>query len=153
MNRQQLLKQLDKAWATFKESYAGLSDSQLTEPGVTGHWSVKDIIAHVTWWEEEALKHLPLIIKGGRPPRYSIQYGGINAFNAQMTEQKRGLSLSDVLRQLDETHHRLIDYVHSAPEEQFTRETRFRRRLRLDTYSHYPKHAKAIRAWQERSVG
>ena len=151
MNRQQLLKQLDKAWTAFKESYAGLSDSQLTEPGVTGDWSVKDIIAHVTWWEEEALKHLPLIIKGGRPPRYSIQYGGIDAFNAQMTEQKRGLSLSDVLRQLEETHHRLIAYVHSAPEEQFTRETRFRRRLRLDTYSHYPKHAQVIRAWRDTS--
>jgi hypothetical protein len=107
----------------------------------------------VTWWEEEALKHLPLIIQGGRPPRYSIQYGGIDAFNAQMTEQKRGLSLSDVLRQLEETHHRLIAYVHSAPEEQFTRETRFRRRLRLDTYSHYPKHAQVIRAWRERSAG
>jgi hypothetical protein len=153
MNRQQLLKQLDKAWAAFKESYTGLSDSQLTEPGVTGHWSLKDIIAHVTWWEEEALKHLPLILTGGRPPRYSIKYGGIDAFNAQMTEQKRGLSLSDVLRQLDETHRRLIDYVHSAPEEQFTRETRFRRRLRLDTYSHYSKHAKAIWEWRERSAG
>jgi hypothetical protein len=153
MNRQQLLKQLDKAWAAFKESYAGLSDSQLTEPGVTGHWSVKDIIAHVTWWEEEALKHLPLILKGGRPLRYSVQYGGIDAFNAQMTEQKRGLALADVLRQQEETHRRLIAYVHSVPEEQFTRETRFRRRLRLDTYSHYPKHAKAVREWRERAAG
>ena len=152
MDRQQLLKHLDKAWAAIKESYAGLSDSQLTEPGVTGHWSVKDILAHVTTWEEEALQYLPLIIKGGRPPRYSIKYGGINGFNAQMTAQKRGLSLSDVLRQLDETHRRLIDYVQSVPEEQFTRETRFRRRLRLDTYSHYPKHAEAIRKWREQRL-
>jgi len=113
---------------------------------------VKDILAHVTTWEEEALQYLPLIIKGGRPPRYSIKYGGINGFNAQMTAQKRGLSLSDVLRQLDETHRRLIDYVQSVPEEQFTRETRFRRRLRLDTYSHYPKHAEAIRKWREQRL-
>src|SRR6266508_4222816 len=120
MNRQQLLKQLDTAWTAFKESYAGLSDSQLKEPGVTGDWSVKDVIAHVTWWEEEALKHLPLIIKGGRPPRYSAKYGGIDAFNALMTEQKRGLLLSDVLRQQDETHRRLVAYVQSAPEKQFT---------------------------------
>src|SRR5215510_6196981 len=117
MNRQQLLNQLDTAWTAFKESYAGLPDWQLTEPGVTGDWSVKDMIAHVTWWEEGALKHLPLIITGGRPPQYSIQYGGIDAFNAQMTEQKRGLSLADVLRQLEETHHQLIAYVHSVPEE------------------------------------
>jgi hypothetical protein len=67
-----------------------------------------------------------------------------------MTEQKRDLSLSEVLRQLDETHNRLIDYVQSVPEEQFRRETRFRRRLRLDTYSHYREHATMIREWRER---
>ena len=133
MDRQKLLTKLEKAWAAFKESYAGLSDSQLTEPGVTGNWSVKDIIAHVTWWDEEALKHLPLIIKGGRAPRYSATYGGIDAFNALMTEQKRSLSLADVLRHQDETHRRLVTYIHSVSEEQFASDTRVRRRLRLDT--------------------
>ncbi len=153
MDRQQLLKQLEKRWTAFKESYAGLSDSQMTLPGITGNWSVKDIIAHVTWWEEEAIKHLPLIIMGGRPPRYSVKYGGIDGFNALMTEQKRGLSLSDVLRQQDETHRQLIAYIKSAPEDQFMRDTRFRRRLRLDTYNHYPKHAKAIWVWREQTAG
>jgi uncharacterized protein (TIGR03083 family) len=148
-----LLKRLDGAWAAFEESYAGLSDAQLTEPGVTGDWSVKDILAHVTTWEEEALKHLPLIIAGGRPPKYAT-YGGIDAFNDRMTEQKRALSLSDVRRQLDEVHGRLIDFIQSAPGDQFGRETRARRRLRLDTYSHYPIHAGAIREWrQQRSAG
>ena len=150
MNRSQLLKRLDRAWEALKASYVGLSDSELLEPGVTGTWSVKDIIAHVTWWEEEALTHLPLILAGGRPPRYSDRYGGIDAFNAQMAEGKRKLSLSEVLRQRDDTHCRLIDFIQSVPEDQIVRETRFRRRLRLDTYSHYPKHAEAIREWRER---
>ena len=152
MNRQQLLKKLDKAWVEFKESYAGLSDARLTESGVEGDWTVKDILAHVTWWEEEALKHLPLIIKEGRPLRYSTHYGGIDAFNALMTERKRDLSFADVLRQQEAIHRQLITYLQSVPEEHFTQETRFRHRLRLDTYSHYPKHAKAIREWRERSI-
>jgi hypothetical protein len=155
MNRSQLLKRLEKAWEAFKESYAGLSDSELMEPGVLGGWSVRDIIAHVTWWEEEALTHLPLILDGRKPPRYSVTYGGIDAFNAQMTERKRCLSLSEVLRQQDDTHRRLIDFIQRAPEDQLTRETRFRHRLRLDTYSHYPEHAEAIRKWREqiKSIG
>ena len=148
MTREQVLKRLNEAWLALKESYAGLPDWLLLEPGVTGKWSVRDILAHITTWEEEALKHLPLILKGGRPPRYSAKYGGIDAFNALMTKQKAGLTLSDVLNQMDEIHTRLIDYVREAPEEQFTRETRFRRRLRLDTYSHYPNHAKAIQKWR-----
>lgn len=148
MDKQQLLKRLGAAWAAFQGSYAGLSDAQMLEHGVMGDWSVKDILAHVTIWEEEALKYLPLIINGGKPPRYT-KYGGIDAFNEQMIEQKQSLALSDVLRQLDETHHRLIDYLQSAPEEHFTRETRFRHRLRLDTYSHYPLHARAIQEWRD----
>jgi hypothetical protein len=150
VTKEQLLKRLDKPWEAFKASYAGLSDSELLEPGVTGAWSVRDLIAHVTWWEEEALKHLPLVLDGGRPPRYSVTYGGINAFNALMTERKSHLSLSEVLREQDDTHHRLIAFIESAPEDQFLRETRFRHRLRLDTYSHYPIHTEGIRKWRER---
>jgi hypothetical protein len=145
----EVVKRLDSAWAAFQESYAGLPAERLTEPGATGDWSVKDTLAHVTTWEEEALKYVPLLIEGGRPPRYA-SYGGINAFNARMVEQKRGLPLSEVQRQMNDTHRRLIDLVRRAPEEQFARETRARRRLRLDTSRHYREHAEAIRQWREK---
>ncbi len=149
MAKQRLLNSIAQAWERLKESYAGLSPARLTEPGVTGDWSVKDILAHVTTWEEEALKHLPVIMAGGRPPRY-VSYGGIDAFNARMTEAKRGLSLPEVLRELDDTHDRLVDFVRRAPDEHCVGDTRFRRRLRLDTYHHYPQHAEAIRTWRAR---
>jgi len=150
VERRQLLKRVDRAWEAFNESYAGLSDAELTETGVTGAWSVRDILAHVTTWEEEALKHLPLILKGGAPPRYSVQYGGLDAFNARTTEQKQSLSLSEVRDQLAATHRRLVEFIQSAPDHQLIGDTRFRRRLRLDTYSHYPIHAEAIRQWRQR---
>ena len=82
MDRPGLLKRLDTAWGAFQDSYAGLPAAELMEPGVTGDWSVRDILAHVTTWEEEALKYLPLILEGGTPPRYRATYGGIDAFNA-----------------------------------------------------------------------
>jgi hypothetical protein len=148
VNKQQLIGKLERAWADFQGSYAGLSEAEMVTSGVTGDWSVKDILAHVSWWEQEALKHLPTILQGGRPPRYSVLYGGIDAFNAQMTERMHGTSLAEVRQQMEETHARLVEYLQGAPEEQFTTETRFRRRLRLDTYSHYPIHAEAIRLWR-----
>jgi hypothetical protein len=148
MKKQQLIDKIEQTWASFKEAYAGLPDEQLTEPGVTGDWSVKDILAHVSGWEEEALRYLPIVMKGGRPPRYSVLYGGIDAFNAQLTDLKRQVTLAEVQEQLDRTHRRLIEYLYQVPEEQFTSETRFRRRLRLDTYSHYPIHTRAILEWR-----
>src|SRR5579859_608138 len=150
MDKQQFLTKLDRAWAALESSYAGLSESQLAEPGVAGDWSARDILAHVTTWEEEALKYLPLILAGGRPPRYSTQYGGIDAFNAQITEQKRGLSAAEVREQLATTHRRLRDFIQSVPDEPFTRDTPFRHRLRLETTSHYTLHAGMIRDWRQR---
>jgi hypothetical protein len=104
----------------------------------------------VASWEEEALKHVPHILAGGRPPRYSVLYGGIDAFNAQTTERNRSLSVGEALRQRDETHRRLIAFIQTVPEDQFVTETRVRRRLRLDTYGHYPRHAEAIRRWRRK---
>ena len=147
-NRQRLLQRLDAAWRAFRESYAGLCEAELMEPGVTGAWSVRDIIAHVTTWEEEALKHLPSILEGRRPPRYSVLYGGIDAFNAQTTRRKEGLSLSEVFRQQEDIHQRIIEVIERAPMEQLAGDTRVRRRLRLDTYGHYPRHAQAVLRWR-----
>lgn len=151
--RRQLLNRLEKAWTTFRQSYHGLSDSELLIPGVTGAWSVRDLIAHVTTWEEEALKHLPRILAGGKPPRYSVTYGGIDAFNALTTARMKDLSLAEVLERQDDVHRRLLDFIEGAPGDQVVGGTRFRHRLRLDTYGHYPKHAKAIREWRERQAG
>jgi len=150
MDKQQLLRRLDTSWLAFKDSYAALSESDVLEPGVTKDWSVRDIIAHVTTWEEEALKHLPIILDGRRPPLYSVAYGGIDAFNALMTKQKAGLSLAEVYRQQEEIHRQVVGAIVRAPDVQLVGETRYRRRLRLDTYSHYPRHTEAIRRWRER---
>ena len=150
MRREQLVEKMERAWQELTESYTGLPAARMVEPGVVGEWSVKDVLAHVTTWEEEALTHLPHILAGETPPRYSVTYGGVDAFNALMTERKRELSLEEVLRQLAETHARVMVYVRGAPEDLLVTETRFRRRIRFDTYGHYRGHAKMIGEWRAR---
>jgi Mycothiol maleylpyruvate isomerase N-terminal domain len=146
---ERLLQRLDAAWTSCTESYAGLPEERLVEPGVVENWSVKDILVHVTAWESEALHHLPVVIAGGRPPRYA-EHGGIDAFNARSTETGRRRSLDEVLRRHAETHARLVEFVGDQPPGTFGGQTRARRRLRLDTYGHYPEHTGAIRAWRDR---
>ncbi|OGO34389.1 MAG: hypothetical protein A2Z16_05315 [Chloroflexi bacterium RBG_16_54_18] len=151
MKKLQLVQKLEASWYAFEQAYAGLSPEQMLLPGVTGDWSIKEILVHVSIWEAESLKHLPDILEGRRPARYSVLYGGIDAFNALMAEQKRSLSLYEVQDLLASTHRQLIEYLLSLPAELFTVESRFRRRLRLDTYSHYPIHTRAIWAWREQT--
>jgi hypothetical protein len=150
VTHEKLLRKIQDKWQDLLDSYAGLSDATLLEPGVTKAWSARDIIAHVTVWEEELMKHLPRIIAGGRAPKYSELYGGIDAFNAKMTEAKRALSLAEVLLERDRTHAKLLGVLSSLPEDQIRTDTRARRRIRCDAYGHYAIHAAAIRKWRAR---
>ena len=147
-----ILEKLDAAWHEFQASYMGLSETELMEPGVTGNWSVRDLIAHITWWDDEAIKHLPIVRGGGRPARYSDTYGGIDTFNALMTERKKSLTLDEVRGEFESTHQRLVDYLRTIPPEEFKANTRFRRRLKLDTYGHYPIHTQDILIWRATHV-
>jgi hypothetical protein len=148
MTRQKLILKLDLAWRAFCDSYRGLSDAQLLQSGVVGTWSIKDIIAHVTTWEEEALKVLPFVLAREKTPRYALLYGGIDAFNAQMTARKKNLTPAKVLQQRDRIHRKLIRYIESVPEKHFESKARFCRRLGLDTFRHYPTHTEAILKWR-----
>jgi uncharacterized damage-inducible protein DinB len=53
-----MLDNLDATWNDLQTAIAELTDAGMQEPGVTGAWSVKDILAHVTTWEEEPLADL-----------------------------------------------------------------------------------------------
>jgi len=146
---ERLLATLERRWEALVGSYDGLPSAVLIELGVVGDWSIKNVIAHVSIWEMEAIKHLPVIAAGNRTPRYSVAYGGIDAFNDQMMAGMLGLSLEETLRQRDDTHTQLIGFLSSLPPELLSANERFRRRLRLDTYGHYAIHSAHINTWRE----
>jgi len=147
MNKEAVLNRLEKEWKAFLESYKGLTDNIMMESGAVGHWSVRDVLAHITTWEEEALKVLPLILEGKPTPRYT-QYGGIDAFNAREQERKQHLSLKLVKRQLVATHQSLIGFLEECPDSAFASQSRFLKRLRLDTINHYREHVNQIARWR-----
>jgi len=145
VSKERILSRLEQAWQAFLESFADLPESALFEVGVCGQWSIRDLMAHVTTWEEETLKALPIIIEGKSPPKYAT-YGGIDAFNTLQYEKKRNLSLGQVKKDLILTHQRLVYFLKDVPETAFT--PRLVRRLGIDTYRHYREHTEQIGKWR-----
>ena len=148
MNRDQLLRRVDEPWNDFIRSFHGLSSEAIQEPGVVGEWSVKDLLGHIATWEEESLAALTLIMDGKRTSRYA-RFGGIDAFNDIRWREHRDQPVEDVRRRLLESHAGLISLLKNVSDQFFERETRFRRRLRLDTYGHYPEHTEHVLSWRE----
>lgn len=147
MYKDGLFRRVNTAWGELQDAISGLPDEAMVEPGAIGEWSVRDLLAHVTTWEEEALKALPVILQGGKLPRYASQ-GGIDAFNARQQEAKRGLSLERLRMEMDATHQRLLGVLDRTAESAYAKEGRFLRRLRLDTYGHWRLHAADVRRWR-----
>jgi len=86
----------------------------------------------VATWERESLSALRLIEQGERLPRYS-RFGGIDAFNHMKWEDFQSRSLEDVNARFVRAHKELLSFLTGAEVHHYARETRFRRRLRLDT--------------------
>lgn len=146
--RDRLYATLDDRWNALLTSIEGLSDEQLQTPGVVGDWSVKDILAHITTWEEEGLHHLPTVALGKKPPTYASQYGSLDQFNALKYDENAKRSLAEVKTRLHDTHAQVLAYLDTVPDELLPSKERFRNRLKWDTYSHYAMHAKHIQEWR-----
>ncbi len=137
------LSKLGREWQALFQLWEDLPEDILLLPGAVGHWSTRDVMAHITTWENEALKALPLILEGKPLPRYM----GIDAFNAREQEHKRHLPLKRVKDELLVTHKKLIQFLENVPESAFA-SPRFTKRLRLDAIGHYREHAAQIAAWR-----
>ncbi|MBN1965344.1 MAG: ClbS/DfsB family four-helix bundle protein, partial [Anaerolineae bacterium] len=78
---------------------APLSDAELTQPGVMEGWSVKDILAHITVWEQRMLGWLAAETRGEavQRPEPGWTWEQIDALNARDYEADKARSLPDVL--------------------------------------------------------
>jgi hypothetical protein len=144
------LNEIAAAWEDLHAAYAGLDDEQFLEPGATGDWSTRDILAHIAVWDGEARNALPAIA-AGRREEADDEREGLDAFNARKTEELRGMPLDDVRELLDDSHRQLLDYLQGLAPHGIDPENEgaFRERLAGDTWDHYPEHAASIRAFRE----
>ena len=148
--RERLLDRIQQDWTALQSSFQSLTDADFLQPGVVDDWSLRDLLVHITSWEEEALKAVPVILAEKPLPRYSVLYGGIDAFNAQEQERKKHLPLPQVKSDLLATHQRVVEYLAQLPEAAFASGGRLARRLRQDTCNHYREHTAHVVEWRKR---
>src|SRR5437763_15792033 len=65
--KERVLRDMDKAWRALMDSVRGIPESLMSEPGVSGSWSVKDIIAHIAAWDRETTRVVMQILRGDEP--------------------------------------------------------------------------------------
>jgi hypothetical protein len=139
---------IDSAWARLLAAIGGLDDTALTT-GVTGAWSVKDILGHITAWEDATMLLSQHQIAGTTPPNWNDdEPWDMDAFNARESAARAELPLTEIFRLLNETHGCLLEWLPTIPDEHLVKGSDVEERLRQDTWDHYPEHTAAITAWR-----
>lgn len=98
MSSDDLLARIRKDRAGFAQLWDGLSDEQMTQrPGPQEDWSVKDLIAHITWWEKHMVERvMKLLFK-----KDTSRSTDFDAINAKVFAENKDRSLEDVLTEFD----------------------------------------------------
>jgi hypothetical protein len=153
MSKAHLLDLIRAARADWEALLAGIPQAWMTESGVAGEWSIKDIVAHIAWGERESLGVAQAhAVIGSELWRLSE-----DERNAVVFEQNRHRDLADVLADSGQTFHRYVEAVAALSEEELNDPSRFAEmpegwqpwRILFDP-GHYQGHAEGIRAWLAR---
>lgn len=150
----QLLKTIQQVrteWATLLES---IDQSKLTQPGVAGSWSLKDIIAHITWHEREMVG----LIKAHALVGSELWNLPTDERNAAIYEEVRQQPLEQVLEESTQVYQELIAVLPSLTDQDLTKPESFPGMppdwqpwmiIAQNTYEHYQDHIIDVQRWME----
>jgi len=130
----------------------GLSEDEMARPGAVGRWSVRDVLAHILAWDEEAATRLELLA-AGRPQDFAriTNEEELEAWNASAHERYAGLALAEVMRRLEAVQGRILVGLDSLSDERLGTDAGpvpVRHWLPECTYAHEEEHCADILAWR-----
>jgi hypothetical protein len=137
---------------------AKLNDEQMQQPDVQGSWSVKDIIAHLTIWEQRGTQWIRSLAQEEEPeiPLPSYTWDDVDQLNIETYEENREKPPKEVLAEFEKSFACLLEQVQSLDEEDLERsfeaywadgEQRTLRDIVTWRYLHYRSHGKYIEDW------
>lgn len=117
MTKTQLLADMRRAHAEWEGLLAEAGEARLTQPGVEGRWSIKDVTAHITVYERWQADLLSGAGPAAVPSPPGVDMLDTDERNAWFYEQDRDRPLRDVLAESREAHRRLFELTEVRSEE------------------------------------
>lgn len=152
MDKATFLETLHTARAEWEALLAEVGEARMLEPGATGEWTVKDVIAHVMWCEREMVGVCEAHALVG-----SDLWNLTNEeSNAIVVARYRETPLQDVLVEERQVYDRLLAALQTLSDEDLNDARRFRdmpvewvpwQLIAGNASQHYGDHMPPIRAW------
>lgn len=152
MDKATFLEALHKGRKEWETLLTEVGEQRMLEPGATGEWSVKDVIAHIMWGEREMVG----VCEAHALVGSELWQLTDDERNPIMVSWYRETPLQEVLTEEHQVYARLLAALQTLSDEDFNDPRRFRE-MPLEwqpwqviagcSFEHYRDHMPAIRAW------
>lgn len=147
-DRQQVYSMMENARKQLMAAIDGLKPEQMTVP-VVGDWSVKDLLTHVSSWEEYTLPDYRRLAHGQVPALACFHEADVDQWNVLMMALRRNFPLDQALQEMGHYRQASIAALDALPEEAFA-QGQMARILATIAAGHDLQHTADIRQWRQR---
>jgi hypothetical protein len=153
MDRNELLQRIRDSRSELETEIARFDRSTLTDPVLPNGWSVKDVIAHIGFWERR-IATLYEILTAGDVPQDTVDSETVDGLNARVHKENQMLPLGIVQVNEKDAYQAILAVAGNAPETDlfdpqcfpWTQGTPFYQYIVENTYEHYDDHLPDLRA-------
>ena len=112
MNKDEVITRVKTERSRWSDIMARMDDDMMLKPGVEGHWSAKDILAHVVWYEREMVGMLRARALVGS----DLWTLPLDERNAGVYEETRNMTLEEVRAESARVVPQLLEQLEALPE-------------------------------------
>ena len=118
--KEQLVEEIEVERAALEEFLSTLTAEQMIQPNALGSWSVKDVLAHLTEWEQMFLGWYKAGLKGKivEKPAPGFKWNQLPQLNQQIYEKYCDQPLSDAQKKFHASYRQLLKTIQGLSEEE-----------------------------------
>lgn len=157
MSKTRILELIASERKTLQATLEGMSETQMTEPGMESDWSVKDILVHIAAWEGMMVGWVEESLRGEVPgrPAPGLAWGDMDGLNARIYADNKDKTLDEVLGDFQASHQQTLKRVEAMTEEELLDAGRYEwlqgdpmwHLVAANTWWHYKEHHETIVNW------
>lgn len=136
------------AHVAFKEAVRGIAEEKLAQQ-MHGEWSAKDLIAHISSWNEHTSLDARRIARGHVPCIAAFREADVDEWNAFLVRPRKLFPAAQVLSELEGSYAMLVEALSTVPQAKFEQGNILPNVLAI-LVGHYGQHGGDIRRWRER---
>jgi len=153
----QILELIEVEYEALQAVLNQLTESQMIQPGAEEKLSVKDILAHITDWEQRMVQWIEESLQGKTPqrPAPGMTWNDLDRLNEQTYLANKDRSFDEIQSDFVASYRKSLQTIESLSETELFDPHRFAwregdalwRMVEVNTWVHYREHRESISRW------